>query len=127
MAGAISASYSPGCPERIEFEWTSDASGDVNGITHRVEGAIVRVVFIPDPTDIPSANYDVELEVDGVDLLANQGANRSDTVSQHLAPGVPFTDGTTTSIAPPQVNDGVELKISNAGASKKGKVVIYTR
>lgn len=114
--------------KKCRMQWISDASGDVNSITHPLEGTILRVVTVPDPTDQPTASYDVILEdEDGIDLLAGQGANRSNVSSEHVAPAVLFTDGASTSIAPPVVSGDVELKISNAGNAKAGHVTIYYR
>lgn len=113
---------------RTSLAWVSDGSGNVNGIATKLVGAIVRVEFIPSATASPSANYDVQLKSEsGIDLLAGQGANLSNSAASQFAPACPFTDGTTTSIAPPQVNEDVELDVRNAGSAKAGTVVVYTR
>lgn len=127
MAGSFTDDFSSGKNTRIELEWTSDASGDVSGDTVKIDGTILRVVFDPDGTDAPTANYDVTLTADGLDLLAGQGANLSATVTSHVSPGVAFTDGTTTSVLPIDVNAACELVVANAGNAKKGKVIIYVR
>lgn len=127
MPGSVNQSSQHGTPTRVQLDWISDASGDVSGTLVRLIGAIIRVVFIPDGTAAPTANYDVTLMVDGVDVLAGQGANRSDSAAEHITPAVAFTDGTTSSIAPVQVNDEAELVVANAGDTKAGSVIIYLR
>lgn len=130
MAGSISLTETKhGVIRRTALAWTSDGSGDVNGTTTALCGAIVRVEFIPGAGGVqPSALYDVTLlSASGIDLLAGQGANLSNSAASQVAPACPFTDGTTVSIAPPQVNEAVTLVVANAGNAKSGTVVIYTR
>lgn len=122
------------------FEWTSDGSGNAtlasgvlgsNGLISQgaaVSGAIARVVFIPSATAAPTNLYDVTLtDADGVDVLSGQGANLSDTAAYSVCPGIPLKDGTTTSTILVIVNSVLTLNVSNAGASKSGKVVVYVR
>lgn len=130
MAGSISFSETrSGLVRRAVLAWTSDASGAVNGTTTKLCGAIVRVEFVPGAGGSqPSAAYDVLLKsASGIDLLAGQGANLSNSAASQVAPACPFTDGTTVSIAPPQVNENVELDVQNAGNAKSGSVIVYTR
>lgn len=129
MAGTLSVSENHCGPvRRTSLAWVSDGSGNVNGTTTKLVGAIVRVEFVPSGAAAPTANYDVQLKsASGIDLLAGQGANLSDSAASQVAPACPFTDGTTTSIAPPQVNEEVELDVQNAGSAKAGTVVVYTR
>lgn len=113
------------------WSWTSDSSGDVSGTvgtsTAAISGEILRCVTNPGSA-APSANYDIVInDADGIDVLAGQGANRHTTTSEHVKPGVPFKDGTTTSTAPVCVNGTLTLVVSNAGDSKNGTVVLYTR
>ena len=104
--------------QKILLDWLSDSSGDVNGTkTATVSGIVYRVAFIPDgggtqPTDL----YDVTLEdADGVDVLAGNGDNLSNVnKTQHIDAGRAI-DGT------------LELKVSNAGNAKGGKVGLYVR
>lgn len=112
---------------KYTLAWTSDAAGAVNGIkTPLISGWVFRVVFIPDATDAPSNLYDVTIEdANALDVLAGQGANLSGTVASNVTPGVPIKDGTTTSVAGMFIDDVLELKVTNAGDSKKGKVILY--
>lgn len=111
------------------FEWTSDGSGNATVVSEvGISGAIARVVFIPSASAAPTANYDATLtDADSVDVLSGQGTNLSDTVSYSVCPGIPLKDGTTTSTILVIVNSVLTLNITNAGAAKSGKVVVYVR
>ena len=111
------------------FEWTSDGSGNATVVSEfAVSGAISRVVFIPSASAAPTLNYDVTLtDSDSIDVLSGQGANLSDTASYSVCPGIPLKDGTTTSTLLVIVNGILTLNVSNAGASKSGKVILYVR
>lgn len=115
---------------KVTLAWTSSAGGAVSGnLTDYLSGALVRVVFIPgsggvQPTDL----YDVVLlDGSGLDLLAGQGANLSQSSTTHVCPGVPLKDGTTTSTTQVQIDDQLELQVANAGNAKQGTVVLYLR
>lgn len=111
------------------FDWVSDGSGNATlPSSIAVSGQIVRVVFIPSASAAPTSLYDVTLtDADSMDVLAAQGANLSATVTSHVCPGTPLKDGTTTSVLPLVVDSVLTLNVSNAGASKAGKVVVYVR
>ena len=110
------------------FDWVSSGSGTAtlaSGLP--VSGQIRRIVIIPDAT-APTADYDVTLtDSDGIDVLAGQGANLSDSVSSNICSGVPLKDGTTTQVVPVTVDSVLTLNVTNAGDSKAGKVVVYVR
>lgn len=131
MAGSVSISYQETRTVRkITLDWTSDASGNVSGTnTKYLSGEILRIIFIPDSGGTqPTDGYDVVLNDDnGVDILANQGANLSNANTSVVCPGVALKDGTTTSVRPVVIDDTLELQVSNAGASKGGKVILYMR
>lgn len=123
----------------ITLAWTSDASGDVtyelvgsgkvSGSGNYVSGYLERVIFVPgaggvQPTDL----YDVTIiEENGLDVLAGQGANLSQSSASHVKPSVPMTDGTTTSTAPIALDNILTLNVSNAGNAKSGTVILYLR
>lgn len=111
------------------FEWTSNASGNATIPSMLpVSGAIARVAFVPDSVAAPTASYDVTLtDSDGIDVLAGQGANLSDTLASHVCPGVPLKDGTTIGALVVVVDSVLTLNVSNAGNTKSGKVVVYVR
>jgi hypothetical protein len=133
MAGTITHNLrqaSSATIARHEIAWVSDASGNASGdLTHRVAGTVLRVVHKPDTGGTkPSDNYDVTLSDEaGVDLFAGQGANVDADAPIDLVPGVPFTDGTTTSVAPIVLNDTLTLSVTNAGNAKGGTIYLYTR
>jgi hypothetical protein len=97
--------------------------------TDRLNGALVRVVFVPSAApDAPTDNYDVTLlDGAGVDVLAGRGADLDTATTTHVVPGVSLTDGTTTSVTPVQVDDQLELRVANAGNGKRGSVILFLR
>jgi hypothetical protein len=116
--------------QRVELHWTSDASGNVSGtLTDRLNGALVRAAFSHSgPGGAPTNLYDVTLlDGSGADVLGGQGANLAIASPSHVAPGVPLKDGTTTTTAPVQVDDQLELQVANAGNAKSGVVTLYIR
>ena len=122
-----------GLPVRVyTYDWVSDvADGDVDDSVQtdltRISGEILRVVTIPG-SPAPTNGYDVVLtDEDGYDVLAGQAANRSSSTVQSVAPGVPLSDGTTTSVGPMPVHSKLTLGVTNAGNSKAGKVKVYVR
>lgn len=116
---------------RHALAWVSDASGNVNGTptTAAIRGTILKVEFKPDTGGTQPTNaYDVTLtDTAGVDVLAGQGANLSNSTATAVVPGVPFTDGTTTAVAPCVVAEALTLNVSNAGNAKGGQVILYVR
>lgn len=107
----------------ISIGWTSDAAGNVSltdsaaksaGVPI-LDGQLLRLVTIPDGTDVPTDQYDLTfLDEYGIDLLNGNGANRSSTLSEDIL-----------------VNDTIIVDsicrptIANAGDAKKGVVKIY--
>lgn len=121
----------PGPSVRVyTLAWVSHTDGVVDLDTDQaVTGELLRVVFIPgsggtQPTDA----YDVLLkDTHGVDVLAGQGANLSNTTTTHVCPGVALKDGTTTSVRPVFLAGVLNLEVSNAGSGKSGQLVLYVR
>lgn len=113
---------------RITIDWTSHTDGTVTqAFPKAYSGIIERVVFNPGAT-APTDLYDVTITDDqGVDVLAGQGANLSTSATSHVKPGIPFKDGTTTSVAPVVIDDTLTLNITNAGSGKVGAIVVYLR
>lgn len=113
---------------RLTLDWTSAADGTVTqAFPKAYSGYLERVVFNPGAT-APTAAYDVTLtDEQGIDVLSGQGANLSETATTHVKPGIPFKDGTTTSVAPIVIDDTLTLNITSAGDSKTGTVVLYLR
>lgn len=115
---------------RVVLDWASDASGAVSGNpAGPVSGELLRVTFVPDSgATQPSSLYDVTLlDAAGIDVLAGQGANLSNTAAGHVCPGTPMKDGTTTGTTYVALDDVLELRVANAGDSKGGLVVLHVR
>ena len=100
-----------------EYEWTSHTDGTVAGCTNctfEVKGYILNVETIPDDTDVPTTLYDLEiLDEDNFDILAGDGADRSATVKEEVAPT--YDSGVSR-----HVYGDLDISITNAGSGKKG-------
>src|SRR5689334_18450439 len=108
------APYQGGPPvRRYTLAWTSHTDGSVHINTDPILGESVRVEFVPgaggtQPTDL----YDmVLLDTAGIDVLAGQGANLSNSTKSHVCPGVPVKDGTTTLTRPINVAEPLNLQV----------------
>ena len=115
--------------QKIKWSWTADSVSGVivasavaaeNPTTqYKFSGQIVRLVTIPGTgDDAPSDNYGVTiLDEDGTDVLMGAGASR-DTANteQVLAASLGYCQNTTLS-----------LRITGAGVSNKGTVIVYIR
>lgn len=123
-AGSITFTYNEiRTMKKVTFDWTSDASGDVNGVLSAgLSGIIYRITFIPDGGGTqPSNLYDVVLnETDGFDVLNAKGANLSNVTSTTVGPAL--TGGEMA------IEDSAfDLVVTNAGNAKGGKVILYIR
>jgi hypothetical protein len=115
-----------GSIERINAAWTSESDGSQTGVVN-VWGTILRVVDDPGST-APTDDYDITaVDEFGLDIFAAQRANRDTANSDDYCPGLPFTDGTTTSVMPVAVAGNITLTIVNAGASKVGNIVLIVK
>jgi hypothetical protein len=115
---------------KITLAWTSTAGGAVSGIlTDYLSGALVRVVFVPGAGGVQPTNlYDVTLlDEQGFDVLTGQAANLSNVTTTQLAPGTTCTDGITTFLVSPQIDDRLQLTVANAGNAKSGSLILYLR
>lgn len=112
--------------KKLVVDWTSSSGGAfTRSVT--LDGAILRVVTDPSAT-APTDNYDITLVDEyGLDLFISQGLNRDTANSEVFVPGASITDGTTTSVIPVCYSGTATLTIANAGDTKVGTVVIYTR
>jgi hypothetical protein len=121
MAGTVVITQGEGVSspnKRIVFDWTSDAAGAVNGtLSRRLNGYIRAVKTNPDNTAAPTDLYDITLtDEDGFDVLAGAGANRSTVNTEQIQP--------TINSQPVAVDSPLELKITNAGNAKKGRLIL---
>lgn len=112
----------------VTYEWTSDGSGDATGRTSAVlPGVLFTGMTLPGTGgDQPTDNYDVVVyqaftalgggtSVVSTDLAAGGLANRDDTA-------VEVVDFWPDDVV--QVAGMVQIVVSNAGATKQGKVVL---
>lgn len=120
MAGTVVITEETfGSMKKVQFAWTSDASGDADAIsTEGYNGALERFVTIPDAVDVPTVNYDIVInDLDSADVLMGGGANRSATVTEQVL----------ASSLGVVANDTLGIVVSNAGNAKKGKAIVYIR
>lgn len=124
MAAVGTVTISPetySSPKKITFSWTSsDDTGAVSGTTtaEAHDGQILTCVTVPGSGDEePTVNYDVTLlDEAGCDVLAGQGANRSNVTTEYITASMGCV-----------ANDKLELRVANAGNSKTGTVVVFLR
>lgn len=109
--------------QKVAWDWLSAADGSVGAVagattTGVYSGALLRAVFVPDGGGTqPTDNYDVEvLDEDGYDILAGQGANKSNAAAVTVVASLGAV-----------ANDKIKLSITNAGDSKGGVVYLYIR
>ena len=86
MAGTVTVSEEThGTLKKVHFTWTSSAGGAADGSsTGAYNGVLLRAVFVPGTGgDQPTDQYDVVVDdADGHDVLAGQGANRSNAAAE---------------------------------------------
>lgn len=106
--------------KRIKFAWVSSAGGAADATTvNSFCGKVELLATIPDgggtqPTDL----YDLTVtDVDGIDVLAGAGANRSNASTQTVV----------SSSLGAVCYSTLTLAITNAGNAKGGTVVLYLR
>ncbi len=121
-------------PCKITVDWTSDGDGDATGnlaalfsaakadyepTLTAIKGLVRSTQTIPGEegdltTDLPSDEYDLTItDAYGEDILNGAGANRSGTASQVILQA-------NTRI----IDSELAISISNAGDSKKGRIII---
>jgi hypothetical protein len=109
-----------GSLKKIKFEWTSDAGGTCNygTTTYAYNGALERVVFVPDSGGTQPDNlFDVTiLDADGYDVLAGQGADLSNADTT-----------TVVSSMGAVANDPLHILVTGAGSANAGDVYVYLR
>ena len=120
MAGTVvTTEVIHGSVKKVTFAWTSSAGGAADATTTAAfDGKILHVVTVPSAVTAPTNLYDVVLEDDaGVDLLATNGANRSDTATEHILSANMGAVSKST----------LTLGVTNAGNAKLGTVYVYLR
>lgn len=120
MAGTVTvAEETYGSVKKITFTWTASAGGAADGATTGVyNGAIQRLVTVPDTGTAPTNLYDVVVnDQDGTDVLMGAGANRSATVTEQVL----------ASSLGVVANDTLTIGVTNAGNGGKGVTYVYVR
>jgi hypothetical protein len=106
--------------QKVKWVWTSSAGGAADDTTDKAfSGIVERVIIIPGTAgDAPDDLFDVAItDGDSVDITLGNGANCS--------------NANTTVIMSDKLsavdNDTLTLAVTNAGAAKKGTVIVYVR
>ncbi len=104
---------------RIDIDWTSDASGDVNELqAFGINGRICTL--ITNPLAGPTDNYDVQiLDEFGIDVLQGLGADRDTTNSESVNIVYTGTDVHPAACGP------CTLKVAAAGNAESGTVTLF--
>lgn len=117
----VTAEETYGSVKKITFTWTivSSSSGGATGATSNAyNGAIERLVTIPDGSSAPSANYDITVsDQDSTDVLMAGGANRHSANTEQV-------NAASLGVV---ANDTLTLNVTNAGSSCAGVVHLYIR
>lgn len=106
---------------KITIDWTSDASGNVNGTTIDLFGYLLKAITIP--TGSPTDLYDITLadpNSSSLDAAGGKLVDRSGTLSQQVHP----TESNAS--IPLWFSDlAYEFKVANAGNAKSGKCILF--
>lgn len=112
-----------GSMKKVKWVWTTDSGASQAAAASRTtsyayNGAIQRLVTIPDASSAPSASYDVTvLDQDSTDVLMGAGASRAAASTQQvLAASLGVV-----------ANDTLKLNCASTGASTAGTVIVYIR
>jgi hypothetical protein len=120
MAGTIAVVEElVGSVKKIAWTWTATAGGAADLVTaNAYNGAIERLVTVPDSGTAPTDNYDITVtDEDGTDVLMGAGANRDTLVTEQVL----------ASSLGVVANDKLTLNITNAGSGGKGVTYLYIR
>lgn len=120
MAGTVTVTEETvGSIKKIKFTWTASAGGAADGATTGTyNGALQRLVTVPDTGTAPTNLYDITVaDEDGTDVLMGAGADRSSTnTEQVLASSLGVV-----------ANDTLTIHVTNAGNAGKGVTYLYIR
>ena len=112
-----------GSMKKVKWVWTVDSGSAQAAAASRTtsntyNGAVQRLVTIPDGSSAPSASYDVTiLDQDSTDILIGGGMNRAAaSTEQVLAASLGVI-----------ANDTMKLNCASTGASTAGTVIVYIR
>lgn len=111
-----------GAIQKVTFTWLSDdADGSLTKTTtESFLGYIVGVRTVPDDTDVPTDNYDLNVEdADGTVLSVT--TNRDATIGEYA---IAVQSGASKE---PPIDGTLTAKITNAGNAKRGVIDVYIR
>jgi len=112
------------------FAWTSGTNNNSVAGTGSVyvRGELLRVVFVPNATTGPSADYTATVKDEsGIDLLGGQGAGVASNVTTTIRPGIAIVGYAVTNLAAFAINDLLTVAVTNCGNSTSGQIILYTR
>jgi hypothetical protein len=114
----------------VQWDWTSDASGDVDGaISAPINGEIMAIDTVPGAGGVqPTDNYGITLlDENGVDVAEGLLADRDNATSQRVLPVIEQTVGSNPYGFRAIVDGPLELVVVAAGAANEGRVRLYYR
>ena len=112
-----------GSMKKVKWTWTTDSASAQAAAASRVttnayNGAVQRLVTIPDGSSAPSASHDqTVLDQDSTDILIGGGASRAAASTEQVL-------GASLGVI---ANDTMTLSVANAGASAAGVTIVYIR
>jgi len=110
-----------GSVEAHVLSWTS-GSGTVTAVLSGINAELLRASYNPGAAS-PTASYDITLkDADGYDALRGSGANLSATANSEAW----IADSTSGYFGFP-IAGNFTLSVTNAGTSKAGTILLYTR
>lgn len=107
--------------------FVTDATGRVSTDLFHINGVLERITIVPTST---SNLWDVTLsDISGVDVLAANGMNQSNTVASSFVPRVAHlpADASGTNYSPVVLSQSLALRITNGGNAKAGKIFFIVR
>ena len=111
-----------GSMKKVKWVWAT-SSGQAPAAsrvtTYTYNGAVQRLVTIPDGSSAPSASYDVTiLDQDSTDILVGGGSNRAAASTEQVL-------GVSLGVI---ANDTMTLNVASMGSSSTGgTVIVYIR
>ena len=112
-----------GSMKKVKWVWQVDSGGSQiaaasRQTTYTYNGAVQRLVTIPNGSSAPTASYSVAiLDQDSTDTLIGGGASRHSANTEQVL-------GVSLGVV---ANDRLTLSIASAGASGAGTVIVYIR
>jgi len=118
MVGTVTlAEETSGSIKKLKAAWTSTAGGVASATSSKIyTGELLFVITDPGAT-APTDDYDVVVNDDeGHDVLAGTGANRDTANTEYVT-------GSLGAV----VNSTLGIRVTNAGDSKQGDLILFLR